>query len=62
MELLKIPSNDYARILNDTNARNHSDKISLLQENSAYKLWSRQPLLKVASIIQWRKYPANTGA
>lgn len=40
--------------------REQTEKVNLLISCGNYKLWPRQPLLKVADLIEWMKYPPNT--
>ena len=42
--------------------RDETEKVNLLQSCTAYKHWSKQPLVKVANILEWTSFPANTGS
>ncbi|XP_060566986.1 cyclic nucleotide-binding domain-containing protein 1-like isoform X1 [Ruditapes philippinarum] len=59
-EFLKIPSADYARVIEQIKQREHTEKVNLLLSCGQYKLWPRQPLLQVAELIEWISYPPNT--
>lgn len=41
--------------------RDRTEKVNLLQACKTFNGWSGQPLISVADLIQWTKYPANTG-
>lgn len=41
--------------------REQTEKLNLLMSCSQYKLWPRQPMQQVASLIEWISYPPNTG-
>ncbi|KAL3858580.1 hypothetical protein ACJMK2_008854 [Sinanodonta woodiana] len=59
-EFLKIPSSRYAKVIEQIQQRENTEKINLLLSCGQYKLWPTQPLEKVASLIEWIKYPPNT--
>ncbi|PIK44234.1 putative cyclic nucleotide-binding domain-containing protein 1 [Apostichopus japonicus] len=37
-----------------------SEKIELIQSCRAYKMWPRQSLQRLAELLEWTKFPANT--
>ena len=41
--------------------REQTEKLNLLLSCPQYKLWPRQPLQQVASLIEWVSYKPNTG-
>ncbi|XP_052817236.1 cyclic nucleotide-binding domain-containing protein 1-like isoform X2 [Mya arenaria] len=59
-EFLKVTAKDYARVIEQIRQREHTEKVNLLLSCGQYKLWPRQPLLKVAELIEWIHYPPNT--
>ncbi|XP_064640814.1 cyclic nucleotide-binding domain-containing protein 1-like [Lineus longissimus] len=59
-EFLKITTSDYTKVIEQIETRDKTEKMNLLQSCENYKLWSRQPLLKVANLIEWTTFPANT--
>ena len=50
-EFLKISTSDYARVMEQIQKREETEKVNLLQSCEAYKLWSKQPLANVANLI-----------
>ncbi|KAL5022861.1 hypothetical protein ScPMuIL_002016 [Solemya velum] len=59
-EFLVISASDYNRVIEQIKHREHTEKVNLLLSCGQYKLWPRQPLLKVANLIEWINYPPNT--
>lgn len=59
-ELLKITTSDYARITEQIESRDRTEKINLLQSTGNYKFWTRQPIQKVAKLFSWVNFPSNT--
>ncbi|KAI0212923.1 Cyclic nucleotide-binding domain-containing protein 1 [Lamellibrachia satsuma] len=59
-EFMKISTTDYARIIEQMKQREETAKVDLLQSCESFKLWSKQPLAKVASLITLNTFPPNT--
>ncbi|ELU02692.1 hypothetical protein CAPTEDRAFT_223430 [Capitella teleta] len=59
-EFMKITTSDYTKVIEQIRQREETEKVNLLQSCETYKLWSRQPLIRVASLIEWLSFPANT--
>ncbi|KAL8559432.1 hypothetical protein ACOMHN_045229 [Nucella lapillus] len=59
-ELLKISVTDYAKVIVQIRQREQTEKLNLLMSCPQYKMWPRQPLQEVASLIEWISYPPNT--
>ncbi|KAK3085643.1 hypothetical protein FSP39_006527 [Pinctada imbricata] len=59
-EFLKISSSDYTRVIEQIKHRNHTEKVNLLLSCGQYQLWPKQPVLKVADLIEWMALPPNT--
>lgn len=59
-EFMKISVSDYSRVNVQIQQREQTEKLNLLLGCSQYKLWPRQPLQQVASLIEWISYPPNT--
>ncbi|XP_076449075.1 cyclic nucleotide-binding domain-containing protein 1-like [Babylonia areolata] len=59
-ELLKISVTDYSKVIVQIQQREQTEKLNLLMSCPQYKMWPRQPLQQVASLIQWISYPPNT--
>ncbi|KAK7114445.1 cyclic nucleotide-binding domain-containing protein 1-like [Littorina saxatilis] len=59
-EFLKISVSDYSKVNVQIQQREQTEKLNLLMSCSQYKLWPRQPMQQVASLIEWISYPPNT--
>ncbi|XP_070576009.1 cyclic nucleotide-binding domain-containing protein 1-like [Ptychodera flava] len=59
-EFLRISCSDYKRITEQIRIRETSEKVELIQSCPAYNLWPRQSLQKLAVLIDWITFPANT--
>ncbi|XP_077982622.1 cyclic nucleotide-binding domain-containing protein 1-like [Glandiceps talaboti] len=59
-EFLRISCSDYKRITEQIRIRETSEKVDIIQACPTYNLWPRQSLQKLAVLIEWLKFPANT--
>ncbi|CAH1780517.1 unnamed protein product [Owenia fusiformis] len=59
-EFLKISTSDYQRVIEQIKQRGQTEKVNLLLSCENYKMWPRQPLVKVANLVRWQDFPANT--
>ncbi|PVD20400.1 hypothetical protein C0Q70_18554 [Pomacea canaliculata] len=59
-EFLKISASDYSKVNEQIQLREHTEKLNLLLSCSQYRMWPRQPLIQVATHIEWLTYPPNT--
>ncbi|XP_048759035.2 cyclic nucleotide-binding domain-containing protein 1-like [Ostrea edulis] len=59
-EFLKISSTDYMRVIEQIKQREHTEKVNLLLSCGQYQLWPKQPVLKVAELIEWMSAPPNS--
>lgn len=59
-EFLKISSTDYMRVIEQIKQREHTEKVNLLLSCGQYQMWPKQPVLKVAELIEWMSAPPNS--
>ncbi|XP_059167093.1 cyclic nucleotide-binding domain-containing protein 1-like [Physella acuta] len=59
-EFLKITTNDYKRVKEQIQQREHKEKMNLLLSCEQYMKWPKQPLTSLAETIEWMTYPPNT--
>lgn len=41
--------------------KEQTKKLNVLQACEHFKMWTRQPKLKVANLIEWQQFAPNTG-
>ena len=41
--------------------KEQTKKLNLLQACEHFKMWTRQPKIKVANLIEWQSFAPNTG-
>ncbi|KAK2164336.1 hypothetical protein LSH36_65g00001 [Paralvinella palmiformis] len=59
-EFLKISTSDYQRVKEQIRTRELSEKSNLMKTCKTYKMWTEQPLLKVADLFEWIQFSPNT--
>ncbi|KAF6022128.1 CNBD1 [Bugula neritina] len=59
-EFLKITTSEYQRVIEQMSNKEQTKKLNVLQACEHFKMWTRQPKLKVANLIEWQQFAPNT--